>query len=162
MLGLESTISNGRRGVAVFLALACVCAASSPRLAAAEDNVQGEVLVILAKAEPGAVDPKLAGMLALRKPPFDGYKSMTLLSTTPVTLNSRQASISDLPKGRKLMLRLLGSTRDGRHRVEVSINKPNKQDYLPLLTVLASKEPFFVAGQSFKGGTLIIGVRLTH
>ena len=60
------------------------------------------------------------------------------------------------------MLRLLGSSRDGRHRVEVSINKPNKQDYLPLLTVLASKQPFFVAGQSFKGGTLIIGVRLTR
>jgi hypothetical protein len=162
MLGLESKIRRVQHAAALFLTVACVCAASSPAPVAAEDNVQGEVLVILAKAEPGPVDAKLAGMPALRKPPFDGYKSMSLLSTTPVTLSSQRASISDLPKGRKLMLRLLGSTRDGRHRVEVSINKPGKQDYLPLLTVLASKEPFFVAGQSFKGGTLIIGVRLTR
>jgi len=162
MLRLESIVSGVRRATALLLAVACACAVSSPRTVAAEDNVQGEVLVILAKAEPGPLDPKLAGMQALRKPPFDGYKSMTLLSTSPVTLNSQHASISDLPKGRKLMLRLLGSARDGRHRVEVSINKPGKQDYLPLLTVLASKEPFFVAGQSFKGGTLIIGVRLTR
>jgi hypothetical protein len=162
MPGLESIIAGLRRATALFLTVVSVCAVSNPGTVAAEDNVQGEVLVILAKAEPGPVDPKLAGMPALRKPPFDGYKSMSLLSTTPVTLNSQKASISDLPKGRKLMLRLLGNARDGRHRVEVSINKPGKQDYLPLLTVLASKEPFFVAGQNYKGGTLIIGVRLTH
>jgi len=159
---LESISSSLRRAAALFMTVACICAATSPATVSAEDSVRGEVLVILAKAEPGPVDPKLAGMQALRKAPFDGYKSMSLLSTTPVTLSSTQASISDLPKGRKLMLRLLGSARDGRHRVEVSINKPGKQDYLPLLTVLAAKEPFFVAGQSFKGGTLIIGVRLTR
>jgi len=50
---------------------------------------------------------------------------------------------------------------NGRFRVRVSINRPNQRDYLPLLQVVASPgDPFFVAGQSHAGGTLVIGVRV--
>jgi hypothetical protein len=45
--------------------------------------------------------------------------------------------------------------------VQVSINRANEKDYLPVLYVIASPgEPFFVAGQKFEGGTLVIGVRV--
>lgn len=164
MLGVELTLRR-RRFSAVFtrlLGTLLVPAAllSPPALARAEDSVKGEVLVILAKAEPGEFDPKLARMPALRKMPFDNYKSMKLLSTVDVRLSPTQAAIAELPKGRKLMLKLLGKTADGRYRVQVSINKPGQRDYLPLLTVIASPVPFFVAGQQYQGGTLVIGVRV--
>jgi hypothetical protein len=149
-----------RRGSALVLVLAYLLAL--PAFAAAEQTLTGEVMVILAKAEPGAFDPKLAKLPALRKPPFDGYQSMTLLSSADVRLRDEAATFTELPKGRKLMLKLLGRTADGRQRVEVSINKPGKRDYLPLLTILASRQPFFVAGQNYRGGTLIIGVRVNR
>jgi hypothetical protein len=129
----------------------------------AEDAaVSGEVLVILAKEEAGEIDAQLKQLPALQKPPFSGFKSMKVLSTNGVTLKGDQASTVSLPNGRTLQLKLLERMPDGRHKVQVSINRPGKkeQDYLPLLTVIASGEPFFVAGQSYEGGTLVLGVRI--
>jgi hypothetical protein len=164
MLGLTLTLphsgilSGFTRAICALMCVLAVLSGAAP--AAAEDTVKGEVMVILAKAEAGEFDPKLARIAALRKVPFDGYKSMKLLGTQQVRLSAAQPATAELPKGRKLMLKLLGKTADGRYRVQVSINKPGKRDYLPLLTVIASHEPFFVAGQNYKGGTLVIGVRL--
>jgi hypothetical protein len=52
-------------------------------------------------------------------------------------------------------------TEDGRFRLTVSINRPGESDYLPELSVVASPgDPFFIAGQSYQQGTLVIGLRL--
>jgi hypothetical protein len=125
-----------------------------------KSQVKGEVLVILAKEDAGEFDPKLARMPALRKPPFSSFKSMKVLSTDELHLSSTQASTAQLPNGRTLRVKLVERRPDGRLKIELSINQPGKRDYLPLLTVIASKEPFFVAGQRFQGGTLVIGVRV--
>lgn len=128
--------------------------------ALAEAPVNGEVLVILAKEEAGEIDERLKRLPALQKPPFNGFKSMKVLSTTTVELTTEDDATVALPNGRTLQLKLLERMPDGRNKVQVSINRPGKQDYLPLLTVIASDEPFFVAGQSHAGGTLVIGVRI--
>ena len=137
-------------------------ALGAARLAHAADDapVKGEVLVILAKEAEGEYDPKLKKLPALQKPPFNAFKSMSVLSTTGIELTSDKDATVPLPNGRTLQLKLLERMPDGRHKVQVSINRPGKQDYLPLLTVIASGEPFFVAGQSHAGGTLVIGVRV--
>lgn len=122
--------------------------------------VKGEVLVILAKEDAGDIDQKLKELHALQKAPFSGFKSMKVLSTNEVELSGEHAATVELHNGRTLQLTLLESMADGRHKVQVSINRPGKQDYLPLLTVIASGEPFFVAGQRYQGGTLVIGVRV--
>jgi hypothetical protein len=129
-------------------------------VALADTPVKGEVIVILAKEEAGEIDAQLRKMPALQKPPFSTYKSMKVLSTTDVELGSEGAQTVALPNGRMLQLKLVERMPDGRHKVQVSINRPGKQDYLPLLTVIASGEPFFVAGQNHAGGTLVIGVRV--
>jgi len=132
--------------------------------AAAEDaqsvKVSGEVIVVLAKEAEGEYDAKLKKMPALQKPPFNSFKSMKVLSTTQVELAVDKTPTVELPNGRSLQLKLVERMPDGRHKVQVSINRAGKQDYLPLLTVIASGEPFFVAGQSFEGGTLVIGVKV--
>src|SRR4051812_30661406 len=133
---------------------------TAPATPAAKDALPGEVLVILAGAE-GEIDPSLSSLKALKEPPFNSFKSMKVLSRTPITLKGTESATVDLPNGRRLQLSLIERTADGRAKVQVSINKPNQKDYLPLLQVIASAgEPFFVAGQKYQGGTLVIGVRI--
>jgi len=165
MLGLPNLRSRRPTGAPFAPRLMCaalvLCLLGVARPGAAADApVKSQVLVILAKEEPGEVDPKLKQLRALQKPPFNGFKSMKVLSTSDVELSNDKAATVSLPNGRTLQIKLLARMPDGRNKVQVSINRPDKQDYLPLLTVIASGEPFFVAGQRYEGGTLVIGVRV--
>lgn len=121
--------------------------------------VPASVLIILGSTEGKGSDATLAKLEALRKPPFDSFPKKTLLKRVDVQLSPGKEAEVELPNGRKLRLSLLERAADGRYRVSVSINRPGKQDYLPLMTVVAAAgDPFFVAGQKHEGGTLIIGV----
>ena len=122
--------------------------------------VAAEVMVLLASGEEGAIDPSLSHLRALKHPPFSEYKTLKLLSRLQVKLPHDQPVEIALPNGRTLVLRLVSLLHDGRAKVAVSISRPNRKEYLPLLEVIASSgEPFFVAGQRFEGGTLILGIR---
>ena len=124
-------------------------------------GVRGQVMVILAKEAPGTIDPSLAELTALRRPPFDVFRSMEVLARPSLNLRPGRDQDVTLPNGRRLRISLQQVMPDGRFRVRVSINRPNESDYLPLLQVLASPgDPFFVAGQAHDGGTLLIGIRL--
>ena len=145
------------RGLALGLGLLWLAAAPHAHAAGA---TKGEVLVILAKEETGAIDDKLKALRALQKPPLSAFKSMKVLSTTAVEISIEHPATVELPNGRTLQIKLLESMPDGRNKVQVSINRPGKQEYLQKATVNVSDEPFFVAGQRYEGGTLVIGVRL--
>ena len=124
-------------------------------------SFNGEVLVVLAREGAGRIDPTLANVPALRRPPFNSFSSMEVLSRPRVQLRVERPVTVELPNGRRLQLVLQQVMPDGRFRVRVSINRPNQNDYLPLLHVVASPgDPFFVAGQSHAGGTLVIGVSI--
>ncbi|HKP61399.1 MAG TPA: hypothetical protein VJV78_31940 [Polyangiales bacterium] len=126
-----------------------------------EAKTPAEVLVIWASEDDGPFDPTLTTIKALKQPPFNGFKAMKIFAREHLKLAPEEAHEIDLPKKRKLRITLGEKRRDGRYKVQVSINRPNKQDYLPLLEVIASPgEPFFVAGQKYYGGTLVIGVRV--
>jgi hypothetical protein len=121
----------------------------------------GEVFVILASEAEGPVDPSLDHVKALKEPPFNTFKSMKILSRSGFSLAAGTPFEVDLPNGRKLRITLRDQRKDGRFKVQVSINRPNQTDYLPLLEVVVSPgEPFFVAGQKYQGGTLVVGVRV--
>lgn len=124
-------------------------------------TVPSEVFVVLAREEEGTVDPTLSEIPALRRPPFNAFHSMEVLSRTQAHLEAERPLEVRLPNGRQLRVELERPTEDGRYRVRVSINTPGQTDYLPLLQIVASPgEPFFVAGQNWQGGTLVIGVRI--
>jgi hypothetical protein len=129
--------------------------------ALAQGPAHGEVLVILAQDEGGPIDPSLSSIKALKEPPFNAYRSMKILSRAKLELALERAFEVELPNGRTLRITLRERRSDGRAKVQVSINRPNQKDYLPLLEVIASPgEPFFVAGQKYQGGTLVIGLRI--
>lgn len=149
-------MTNKLVALAVFACLALPFVAAEAR---AEGAVPGEVLVVLGSSDGNSVDPALSKLEALSKAPFDAFTKKTLLKRVAVSLEPGKDSEVELPNGRKLRLSLLEKTADGRLRVSLSINRPGKQDYLPLMTVAAAPgDPFFVAGQKHEGGTLIIGV----
>ncbi len=121
--------------------------------------VPATVMVVLGSTQGSGSDQALAKLEALRKPPFDSFSKKTLLKRVDLSLTVGKEVEVELPNGRKLRLSLLERAADGRYRVSVSINRPGKQDYLPVMTVAAAPgDPFFVAGQKHEGGTLIIGV----
>lgn len=122
-------------------------------------SVPAEVLVVLAEEKQGKIDPELQKLTALRRPPFNSFRSMKILSKPKLALKPGKDEIVTLPNGRRLKLTLLRVMPDGRYKVRAAINRPNKADYLPLLQVVASAgDPFFVAGQKHQGGTLVVGV----
>jgi hypothetical protein len=134
---------------------------SAGSVARAEAPVPGEVFVVLASEEKGAIDPALSQIKALSRPPFNAFRTMKVLSRSDISLQTGKPVTVSLPNGRRLKLTLAELMADGRAKVQLSINRPDKKDYLPLLEVKAkSGEPFFVAGQKHQGGTLIIGVRV--
>jgi len=137
------------------LAMTCGIARAQP------GAVQAEVLVVLASEQAGAVDPALSTIAALRRPPFNSFQSLRLLSRPQIALRAGQPTDLALPNGRTLQIVLQQVMPDGRFRIRVAINRPNESDYLPLLQVVASAgDPFFVAGQGHEGGTLVIGIRV--
>jgi hypothetical protein len=145
---------------AAMLCLLSSLAAPLPTARAEDAKVPAEVLVVFASGEEGAVDPSLSHVRALKHPPFNEYRTLKLLSRSTVQLPRAQSVEIPLPNGRTLVLRLVGKLPDGRAKVQLSISRPNRKDYLPLLEVIASTgEPFFVAGQRFEGGTLVLGIR---
>lgn len=122
-------------------------------------KVPAEVLVVLAKEEAGEIDPQLKKLTALRRPPFNAFRSMKILSRPKLKLTPGKDALVSLPNGRRVKLTLIRVMPDGRYKVRAAINRPNKTDYLPLLQVVASAgDPFFVAGQTYQGGTLVVGV----
>lgn len=121
--------------------------------------VPASVMVVLGQTEGTGIDPAIAKLEALQKAPFDSFTKKTVLTNAAISLTVGKESEVELPNGRKLRLVVLEKTSDGRFRVTVSINRVAKQDYLPLMTVVAAPgDPFFVAGQKHQGGTLIIGI----
>ena len=172
--GLGSRAIGSRAiGSRAFLAIAALVIGAVASDAHAQERpvpgtggaVRTEVLVVLAAEAEGAIDPALSEVPALRRPPFNAFHTMQVLSRTETPLSTDSPMDLALPNGRQLRIELERTMPDGRFRVRVSINTPGTTDYLPLLSVVASPgEPFFIAGQNHQvgslAGTLVIGVRI--
>lgn len=148
---------NRLRAISLAIVFSIVAFASQ----AAAQAVPGEVLIVLAKETAGTRAPELANIAALSRPPFDAFPTMSILSRPSVTFQIGQPSEVNLPNGRKLRVVVERRLPNGRFMARISINRPNENDYLPLLTVVASPGDYvFVAGQSYQDGTLVIGIRI--
>ena len=128
-------------------------------------KVPAEVMVLHATNTDGGIDPRIGPMPQLRKPPFSSYNTYSLIARNSVTLSTAQPETTRLPNGRLLKTSLLGAVPKDRYRISTSISQPSAdggtQNFLPLLEVTAkSGETFFVAGQSYRGGMLVVGIKV--
>ena len=126
----------------------------------AQEALNVELIVLHGTNDGKGIDPNVGDMPELKSPPFSSYNSYKLLQKDKLALALGKSDKRKLPNDRNLLVTFKGK-KDQKYTVSVNIQKPNGPDYLPLLDVNGLKgQRFFVAGQAFKGGILVIGVKL--
>jgi hypothetical protein len=127
--------------------------------------VRAEIIVLYATNEAkGSIDPKIGKMPQLEKPPFSAYNTYRLLDKSELALDKGGPKDKKLADDSTLFVTLkdLQKVKDEtKYVVSASIKKPEGKSVLPLLEVTAKAgEIFFVAGQKYKDGVLVIGIRV--
>lgn len=156
----------GTCGIAASAVAVCAMAWLAVPMQAAAQSVRGDVLVIFAQEVRGAIDPELEAMNALKKPPFNAFRSMKVETRHKLALPVGKADKTiTLPNAHRLRINVLRKMPDGRFEVRSELlpkaDKSSKASKPVVLTVAASPgTPFFVAGQHHRHGTLIIAVTL--
>jgi hypothetical protein len=140
--------------------------AAAPK--AAEATISTEFIVLHGTNDGTGIDPKIGKMPELSKPPFSAYNSYKLLEKSTASSSKAKPSTTKLPNDAVLKVTLkdvIEPKKKGeakRYVMSASIQKPGGKDSLPLLEVTASPgDTFFVAGQNYKGGILVIGIKVT-
>jgi hypothetical protein len=124
-----------------------------------------EIRVIQASLTDGgaAIDPQLSDLSRhARELPFARFNTFKLLDRRELPIQVGKPVIDTLVNGSTLEVTLLEVTdRAGERRfhLRAGIGEPGKQALLKLLEVTAdANDPFFIAGQAFRGGTLFIEI----
>jgi hypothetical protein len=134
---------------------------SKDKKPAAEAQFSVDVMVLHATNKKKGIDPRIGKMPELGKPPFSSYDSYELLSKSRVALDKNDKN-TRLPNGRVLRTKLVEIAPDKEHiKLSASINQTSGRTFLPLLEVKAKVgQSFIVAGQSYKGGILVLHIRV--
>ncbi len=120
--------------------------AIGPAQDAAATCVNAEVIVLHGTNDGTGIDPKIGKIPELSKPPFSSYNSYKLLDRPKInTCKGKEVKVK-LPNERELAVNLKDilapKKKDDvtRYLVNVSINKPGGNTFLPLLEVNAKAE----------------------
>ena len=155
-----------------FVTLAVGIAATAwswPRETRAQgSNPHVEILVLFAKKDPGGghVDPQVPKIPQLSQAPFNAFNSYafvdrkTLGLDTPKPLDPWKGKPSTsyaLVTGKSLDVALLDQRPDKRFEMAAALGKDSPDR---VRWTAPAGEPFFIAGQSYKDGILVIGITL--
>ena len=142
-------------------------APGAPAQAPAAAAVNMEVIVLHATNDNSGIDPNIGKIPELSKPPFSSYNSYKLLKRPKISVKKGEQTTVKLPNERDMAVMLKDilppKKKDEvtRYVVSTSIQKPGGNTFLPLLEVNAKAgEWFFVAGQTYKGGILVVGIKV--
>jgi len=137
--------------------------ADKPGAQAAVKVINADVMTIQATQTDGGafIDPLIGSMPQLSKPPFSSYNNYRLLDRKSLPLEPGKSANYPLVNSRVLQVTYMEETADKRHLVSAAINQPGGKAFLKLLEVkAASNETFFVAGQVYKGGSLVLAITM--
>jgi hypothetical protein len=125
--------------------------------------VTAELLLLHGTNNNTGIDPKVGRIPALSKPPFSSYNSYDLVKREALELAPNRAAVTRLPNKGDLAVTYQGATQKGgatKYIVDLSIHRHGAV-VLPLLQVNATPgEMLFAAVPGYRGGVLVIGVRL--
>lgn len=143
----------GRRVFMVAIAGISAFAAQGA-LAQKKSVAKAEVLVIHAETVPGAAAPDAPlGLKQLKNPPFNAYNKFTQVGEKhSLALDPKAAPKVTLPNNAALTL-LLKIDGAGAQTIVPSLSGSELPPVAPKVD-----EPFFIAGQSYKGGIIIVAV----
>jgi hypothetical protein len=137
--------------------------AISPVADAAGQQATVEVLVLHATTQPGqgSIDPRIGNMPQLRRPPFSAFNTYKMLARQSLTLAKGVPTRYTLVNGRVLQITLTNVLPGPRYEIAAAINQPGGGAYINLLKVTTPpNDTFFVAGQQYHGGVIVIGFTL--
>lgn len=130
-------------------------------------KVKAEIIVLHATNAGTGIDPGIGKMPELGDPPFSAYNSYKLLEKSELDLAKGKASDRKLPDGGKLAVTFKEATKGKkkddatRYVLTTTIEKPDGKSFLPNLDVNATQgKYFFIAGQKYKKGILVIGIKV--
>ena len=140
----------------------------TPKAAATVEASVGTDFIVLHGMNDGTgIDAKIGKMPELSKPPFSAYNSYKLIGRETQASTKSTPSTLKLPNGGVLKVTLkdvLEPKKKGESKkyvMSASIQKPGGNTFLPMLEVNAKAgETFFVAGQTYKGGILVIAIKV--
>ncbi|HHH11746.1 MAG TPA: hypothetical protein ENK23_06710 [Sorangium sp.] len=127
-----------------------------------------EVVVLHGTNDGKGIDPSIGKLPQLKQPPFSSYDSYQLLKRSELSLKDGGAAATlTLPDKGRFKLALSGvqaSKKHGRktrYKLRASIVKADGKTFLPNMNVNArAGDIFFIAGQKYKGGILVLGIRV--
>jgi hypothetical protein len=135
--------------------------------AAAPASVSGEIILLYGTNDGSGIDPKIGSLPALKQPPLSAYNSYKLVDHMNLTLQKGKASSTKLPTTRDLGVTytdVATSTAKGdpkRYLVTTTILNADGSTFLPSLSVTTkSGDYYFVGGQNYKAGGLIVGIKI--
>ena len=122
-------------------------------------RVQISVIHALKTDGGGSIDPRLRDLPQLtRDQPFVRYNVYKLLDRKEMPVEVGKPVPYQLVNGRTMQVKLtqIGVENGGtRYHVRVEIDEPGKQPVAVEVTA-GAKDPFFVAGHNYEGGTLFL------
>lgn len=123
-----------------------------------QQQAVAKIVVLHGTNDGKGIDPAIGDLPQLKQPPFSAYDSYKLLDRGSVKLDP--SGKMSLPDGGSLGLEVQAADGD-RYTVVASITKKGGKKFLPGATVSAKRgEYFFLAGQKYKNGILVLGIRL--
>jgi hypothetical protein len=153
-----------RRALLVFLGGVGVAVAATlggPARAEGPGGARVQISVIHALKTDGgsSIDPRLRDLPQLtRDQPFVRYNVYKLLDRKEMPVEVGKPASYPLMNGRTIQVKLtqIGAESGGaRYHVRVEIDEPGKQPVAVEVTA-GAKDPFFVAGHNYEGGTLFL------
>ena len=143
-------------------ALAAAREPSSLSVHQSGESVQAELLVLHGTNDGKGIDPKLPKMPELSRPPFSAYNTYTLLNKAQLELVKTKSATYKLPNGSTLQVTLKDvASKKGeptKYVVDTSI-QGGKQAHTATFNAKGG-QMFFLAGQDYKGGILVLGFKL--
>lgn len=155
------SLTRRRFARAVVGGFAALALAGTAHAGAPQATIEVMVLHATVQPGPGSIDPTIGNLPQLRRPPFSAYNTYKLLARQSLTLVKGTPSQYTLVNGRVLQITLNNVLPGPRYEIGAAINQPGGGSYLNLLRVTTPpNETFFVAGQQYRGGVIIIGFTL--
>jgi hypothetical protein len=124
--------------------------------------VLAEIMVLHATqaAGAGSIDPQIAHVQQLKKPPFSAYNTYKLLDRKTLPLDRGKAASQELANKGVLQVTLREVSADKRYKVAAELGQPGGAPFGKVEVTAAPNETFFVAGPSYDRGILVIAITL--
>ena len=120
-----------------------------------------EVVVLHGSNDGKGIDPRIGKLPQLEQPPFSSYDSYQLLKRSKLALKGDKPASMKLPDNGNFQLELKEVKGKKRYVLRASIIKADGKTFLPSMKVNArSGDIFFIAGQKYKGGIMVLGIRV--